>query len=224
MANAHPVFLGPSNPGAESGLAQWRCGAMGGGSVSIDNDDPATGDSEFKLANAASGPRKHADLRSDMFSLGPAGEPRGPLTISFAYKLPDKVKPGDNIALYVQFFDQSPTHINLLGEKKILVGSSTGDSAMTQYKTMTITNILAPANAVVADIWIVANVDEPWISGVAQFDDFSVTAAAPQARATIFAALAALLIGTLYVRQGRKHPLPMARCLSGSFSTGTSRR
>jgi hypothetical protein len=37
------------------------------------------------------------------------------------------------------------------------------------------TGILAPKKARTADIWIDANIFEPWVSGTARFDVFSVT-------------------------------------------------
>jgi hypothetical protein len=212
VANAHPVFLGPANPGAENGLAGWYCKTLGGGSASID-DDPATGCNDFKIENsdATSRWRHHADLLSQTFPLGDVGKAHRPITVSFAYKLPDKVKPGDNIAFHLRFIELTGMRIDTLGGKTILVGSSTADSAMTQYKTMTVTNIFAPASAVLAEVWITANISEPWTSGAAQFDDISVTAASAQPWATIFGTLTTVLIGALFVRYNNKRQFDQPR-------------
>jgi hypothetical protein len=207
-ADARRVFLGPANAGAESGWSGWYNGTLGGGFVAIDTDDPATGVSCFSIgiSNAVPGETHHADFRSEPFSLGRAGPTRQPIALSFAYKLPGKVKPGDNIQVFFRFFDQTGT--NCLDQEMVRLGSNTGDSEMRQYKTMTLADIFAPRKAVTADIWVAANIsDEPWTSGAAQFDDFLVTAGPARFRATlyvgaaIFAVLAALLIRALRTRR-----------------------
>jgi len=175
MASARRQFLGPANSGAESEFGSWYNGALGGGFVATDTDDPASGLSYFRIGitNAASYPVNHADLRSVMFPLGRPGKNHGRFTFSFTYKLPEAVKPGDNIEVNLRFFDESET--NFLGQKTILVGSSSADSEMTDYKTIATNNIVAPDGAAKADVWVVANIFDPWTSGAAQFDDFSVT-------------------------------------------------
>jgi len=175
MASLHRIFLGPANPGAESDFANWYNGVLGGGLVDIGTDDPATGLCYFKIGitNAGAYPVNHADLRSVMFPLGHAGKKLRPFTFSFTYKLPEVVKAGDNIEVNLRFFDLTET--NFLGGKTILVGSSTADSKMSEYKTMTVSNIVAPDGAAKADVWVVANIFNPWTSGIAEFDDFSVT-------------------------------------------------
>ena len=176
-AKKAPGPLGPSNPGAESGFNGWYHGAVGGGSVYIQNDDPASGSSYFRIGvtNAAAYPTNHADFRSEHYALRHS---RGPFTFSFAYKLPGQVKPGDNIDVHLRFFG-ADDH-NFLGQTHFLLGSATADSQMPHYKTMTISNIFAPSGAVEANIWVVANnPNKPnkykWTSGYAQFDNFSVT-------------------------------------------------
>jgi hypothetical protein len=212
MANPHQAFLGPANAGAERGWSGWFNGVTGGGSVAIGTNDPATGLNCFELGitNAVPGQKHHADIRSEMFSLGNPRRARGPFTFSFAYKLPTKVKPGDNIEVNFRFFDQSET--NFLGQQTVAVGSSSGDSEMKQYQTKTLSGLVAPAGAAKADIWIVANVGGPWTSGTAQFDDLAVTAPAGRFwNATriwlvLMAALVVLVIaGRLWVRD-RKRP------------------
>ena len=175
MGNSRRIFLGPANSGAESGFENWYNGVLGGGLVDIGTDDPATGLCCFRIGitNAAAYPVNHADLRSVMFSLGNAGKKHKPFTFSFTYKLPEAVNAGDNIEVNLRFFGESET--NFLGQKTILVGSSTADSEMREYKTMTVTNIVAPDGAAKADVWVVANIFDTWTSGAAQFDDFSVT-------------------------------------------------
>jgi hypothetical protein len=48
---------------------------------------------------------------------------------------------------------------------------------MTSYRTLTMNDIMVPPKARTIDIAIGANqnANEPWASGVARFDDFSVT-------------------------------------------------
>jgi hypothetical protein len=203
MAGHRRIFLGPANPGAERGFTSWYNGTVGAGSVTIGKDDPATGLNYFSIGitNAGSGGTNQADLRSEMFPLGRGGNARGPLTFSFAYKLPDKVQPGDDLDVNFRFFDKDG---NFLDQNVINVGSSSQDSEMTHYKTVTAGNIVAPRGAVQADVWIVAGIAEPWTSGCAQFDDFSVTVAPASYGARIFAGIAifaaviALLIWMLY--------------------------
>lgn len=172
------VFLGPGNPGAEADFDQWYNGVEGSGVVAVSGDDPLTGVSCFVIGitNAAAWPVNHADLRSVQFSLGDDRTARGPFTFSFNYKLPGAVKAGDNLQVCLRFFDESET--NYLGGVSILVGSDTGDSAMTYYKMITTNNIVPPKGAAKADVWVVANIFSAWTSGTAEFDDFSVSAAA----------------------------------------------
>ncbi len=170
--NAHPVFLGPVNPGAESGHEGWYRGTLGGGSVTVDHKDPATGKCDFRIGinDAASYGTNHADFRSHLFSLGLDGKVRGPFTFSFAYKLPDKVNPGDNIQVFFRFYGQRES--DFIDQNVIEVGSSTDDSEMTGYKTMTVKDIAAPRGAVNADVWVAANIFAPWTSGYAQSTTF----------------------------------------------------
>jgi hypothetical protein len=210
-ARADPdlIFLGPANPGAETGFDHWYHGVTGGGSVAIDVDDPATGFQDFRLGitNAPAGGTHHADIRSETFPLGPDGKLRGPFTFSFKYKLPGTVKPGDNIEVYFRFY--GPGKDNFLGQDIYYVGSNTDDSEMTKYKTMTVTNLFATDGAVQADVWMAANIFGPWTSGEAQFDAFSVTAARGRSRTEMFvligtgAVLAGGLAGWLWLRGGR---------------------
>jgi hypothetical protein len=83
------------------------------------------------------------------------------------------VAAGNNIHVQLRFFDSTGT--NFIGERVIQVGARTSDSAMTDYRTLVINGILAPHKARTADIWVDANIFEPWVSGTARFDDFSVT-------------------------------------------------
>jgi hypothetical protein len=181
-ADAAPsrIFAGPANPGAETGFNNWMYGVLGTGSVALDTDNTAHGHGDFVIGvtnGTVEGEVNHADLRSEKFPLPYGGNTRGPLTFSFAYKLPGPVKPGDNLEVYLRFF--APGEEVFLGQKIFPVGSSTRDSEMSQYRTMIITNIFAPRKTVQADVWVVANIIKPWTSGYAYFDDFSVTAPAP---------------------------------------------
>jgi hypothetical protein len=206
MADPHWVYLGPVNPGAERGWSGWYNGTLGGGSVAIGTNDPATGLNCFEIgiSNAVPGQTHHADIRSEMFSLGKGGKARGPLTFSFAYKLPTKVKPGDNIEVNLRFFGQGEA--SFLGQKTILLGSDSGDSEMTHYKTMNLRHVLAPSGAVKGDVWIVANIGGPWTSGTAEFDDFSVTALAanPWGAWLVGGGMVAALIGLLIATMAKR--------------------
>ena len=97
------------------------------------------------------------------------------MAFSFAYKLPDTVAKENNIHVQLRFFDATGT--NFISEKVIPVGTRTGDSEMAGYKTIRMENIIVPRRAQTADVWINANIFEPWISGTAQFADISVTTA-----------------------------------------------
>jgi hypothetical protein len=178
MGDPHQVFLGPANAGAERGWAGWFNGRLGSGSVAIGTNDPATGLNCFEIGitNAVAGQTHHADIRSETFPLVGA-RARGPYTLTFAYKLPTQVKPGDNIEVNFRFFGKGDSQF--LGQQTVAVGAASGDSEMKQYKTRTLSGIQAPAGAVKADIWIVANLGDPWTSGTALFDDFAVTGPPP---------------------------------------------
>ena len=97
------------------------------------------------------------------------------MTFSFAYKLTDAVIKGNNIHVQLRFFDS--TGGNSISEIVLPIGFQTKDSRMAGYRTRTIENILAPKKARTADIWIDANLFEPWVSGTARFGDFSLTTA-----------------------------------------------
>jgi hypothetical protein len=181
-APAKQIILGPPDPGAERG-GQWYNGTNGAGYRLIDDTDPNRGNNDFTLGNKTAGQENRADWRSRLFSLGPAAGGAEPITFSFAYKLPGEVKPGDDIAVFFRFFDD--TGRNFLGQQFIPLGSSSGDSEMTGYKTVTLTGIRALKNATgvrlpkgartaKADIWVTCNIFSPWTSGDARFDDFSV--------------------------------------------------
>jgi hypothetical protein len=174
MINPRAVFLGPNNPGAERGLNGWFYGTLGGGLVERDATDPATGFNCFKIGitNDLPDQTNHADLRSEMFLLGPAARGRQPMTLSFAYKVPGKVNPGDRLQVLFRFYDETT---NLLDQDIICLGTNRSEAQMTQYKTFTMSDLVAPDKAAVADIVVAANIDDVWTSGAGQFDDFSVT-------------------------------------------------
>jgi len=167
------IFLGPAEAGTWSGSAKWLTGAVGAASTSYDFDDTANGMCAFVISNTAAGKENRADWRSEPFSLGPAAGGAKPITFNFAYKLSDRVQAGNNIHVQLRFFDS--TGANFLGERVTPIGAHTGDSAMTSYRTLTLKDILAPPQARMADVWIDANIFEPWVSGTAHFDDISVT-------------------------------------------------
>jgi hypothetical protein len=183
LATQKTILLGPTDGGAEQG-DQWYSGASEMAYVSVGNSDPNTGNNYFVIGNKTAGNTNRADWRSQPFNLGPAAGGVESMTFSFAYKFPGKVNRGDNIAVFFRFFDESGT--TFLGQHYIPLGSSTGDSEMTSYKTVTLTNLKAVRNAtgvrlpkgartVTADIWVTCNTFSPWTSGDSQFDDFTVT-------------------------------------------------
>jgi hypothetical protein len=196
-AMARPVVLGPANPGAEYGMTDWFSGTLGGGSVTIDSD-PASGVRDFKIGitNASAYQVNHADFRSLPFPLHQGRRVRGPVTFSLDYKLPDEVKQGDNIEVNLRFFDRN----DFLRQKTVLVGSKSGDSQMTEYRTMTLTNIAIPEGATRADVWVVANIGSPWTSGYAQFDNFVVAAIPefPWMKVSMVGCVIVLASGLLY--------------------------
>jgi uncharacterized protein (TIGR03435 family) len=179
-APAPPVFadrkrtlLGPVNPGAEEGSEYWYHDFSGNGSLSTDRADPAAGVCDFTLVNSNPNRQSHADWRSEIFSLGPATKGAVPLRFSFAYKLPGPVKDGDNLRVQLRFFDQAT---NFLDQKVFFVGSSTRDSAMTGYKTITADDLPVPAGSRFSDLTISANqYDDRWSSGTGRFDNLIVT-------------------------------------------------
>jgi hypothetical protein len=167
------IFLGPPGSGSWSGSAKWLTGAVGAASTTYDFNDTANGMCAFVISNTVAGKENRADWRSEPFSLGPAAGGARPITFTFAYKLSDRVQAGNNIHVQLRFFDSTGT--NFLAERVTPIGAHTGDSAMTDYRTLTLADILAPAKARIADVWIDANIFEPWVSGTAHFDDISVT-------------------------------------------------
>ena len=173
-ASGKQIFLGPPDSDASSAGANWFSGANGGGSVSVDFNDPATnGGCDFTLSNTVAGKENNASWRCPNFSLGPAAGGARPITFSFAYKLENPVAARNNILAMLRFFDSTGT--NYISQRTIQVGAHTSDSAMTSYRTITIPGILAPPKARTADIWIDANDFDPWVSGIGRFDNFSVT-------------------------------------------------
>jgi len=202
-ANARPLFLGPVNPGAESGSDHWYSGVSGTGSLSIDDTDPAAGHNDFTIGNTTVGKGNRADWRSEAFALGPAADGASPITFSFAYKLPGEITGGENLLVYLRFFDVTGT--NFLKERIIFVGSRTGDSNMTSYKRMVIPGIHAPKQAQVADVRIMANHSAgAWTSGIGRFDDFSVTVASKPSWAGISAGVGTLAALAVVVIRKRR--------------------
>jgi hypothetical protein len=186
------VFLGPQNSGAASGGANWFFGENGAGSATIDFDDAHNGGFDFVLSNSVAGTDNKVDWRCPPFSLkGAAGGSR-PITFSFAYKLPDAVAKGNNLHVQLRFFDETGT--NFISEHVFPIGAHSGDSRMKDYKERTIENIFAPPKARTADVWINANIFEPWVSGTARVGDFSVTTV-PRSLASQAGIAAGLLAG-----------------------------
>jgi hypothetical protein len=170
------IYLGPANSGAAAGGADWLTGENGGGTTILDYDDPpAANGFDFTISNTVDGKGNNGDFRCPPFSLGPAADGARPLTFTFAYKLVAPVAKKNDIHVQLRFFDATGT--KFISEIVLPVGARTGDSQMADYKTWTIGNIIAPRRARTADIWVDANIFEPWVSGTARFGNFSVTAA-----------------------------------------------
>jgi hypothetical protein len=168
------IFLGPTDSGLSSGGANWLSGAYGAAAVSIDTSDPAAnGGYDLVISNTVAGTDNKADWRSLPFSLGPAAGGMRRITFSFAYKIADAVARGNNLHVQLRFFDSTGT--GFISERVIPVGAQTRDSAMADYKTITMGNIMAPRKAQTADVWINAGSFDPWTSGTAQFANISVT-------------------------------------------------
>jgi hypothetical protein len=164
------IFLGPPESGTWSGSEKWLTGMYGAAATSYDFDDPFHGVCAFVLSNTVAGEENAADWRCLPFSLGPAAGGARLITFSFAYKLSDRVVAGNNMRVELRFFDSTGT--NRVGERVVQLGTHTGDSAMSSYRTLTMNGIMAPRKARTADISI--NMDS-WVSGPGRFDDFSVT-------------------------------------------------
>lgn len=195
-AMAGLIRLGPSNSGAEHGSDDWYFGTNGAAWVSLDHTDPATGEYDFAIGNNTAGQENRADWRSRLFPLGAAANGARLITFSFAYKFPGKINRRENLRVFLRFFDAAGT--NFYGQKIFRVGFHTGDSNMVNYRTMRITDIIAPRKARSADIWITANIWEPWTSGTGRFDDFSVTTVSWLGR-TLLVVLGGMVPGLLII-------------------------
>jgi len=185
------IFLGPADSGTWNGSAKWFTGATGTASTSYDFNDTANGMCAFVISNTVPGKDNRADWRSQPFPLGPAAGGARPITFAFAYKLSDQVQPGNNLHIQLRFFD---SNTNFLEERVTAIGAHMGDSAMSSYRTLTLTDILSPPKARLADVWIDANIFEPWVSGTAHFDDISVTTE-PRSPAFKAAVIVSVVVG-----------------------------
>ena len=171
-ATSSQIFVGPDN--SRFG-AQWLQGANGDASTWIDADDAPKSGFDLSLSNSVAGKDNAADWRCPPFSLGAAVGGGRAMTFSFAYKFPGPVAKKDNIHVQLRFFDATGT--NFISEYVFPVGARTEDSSMADYKTRIVENIHAPPRARTADVWIDANIFEPWVSGTARFADISLTVA-----------------------------------------------
>ena len=179
-ADKQHVLLGPLNPGAEEGSEHWYHGINGNGVLLTDNTDPASGENDFTVENTSTNGHNYAEWRCETFSLGPATNGAHPVTFSFDYKLPGPVNDGDNVRVQLRFFDQNKDFID---QKIFWLGSSSHDSAMTSYKTVTTENIQPPAGARLCDVTLSANLyDDKWSSGTGRFDNILVTTAYPASK------------------------------------------
>ncbi len=171
-------LLGPLNPGAEEGCEHWYHGMDGKGELLTDNSDPASGENDFTIENSGTDRRDHAEWRCETFSLGAGTNGSRPIRFSFDYKLPGRVKDGDNLRVQLRFYDQNK---NFMEQKEFWVGTSSHDSGMSSYKTITNEDILPPAGARAADVTMTANLYEGdrWSSGTARFDNVFVTIQSP---------------------------------------------
>ena len=132
------------------------------------------------MDNTSTDRHDHADWRCETFALGPATNGAWPIRFSFDYKLPGPVNEGDNLRVQLRFYDQNTNFIN---QQEFWVGSSSHDSAMTNYKTVASDDILPPAGARLCDVTLTANFydGDKWSSGTGRFDNiFVTTATAPR--------------------------------------------
>jgi hypothetical protein len=83
------------------------------------------------------------------------------------------VQEEDNVHVNLRFFGTSLD--DGLKQVTLLVGSDSGDSSMSHYRRITRRGITVPKGARMADVYISANINHPWTSGLAMFNDFSVT-------------------------------------------------
>ncbi len=174
LSAGEQVFLGPPGPVPARGNVEWLTGANGAGVTVVDFNDPPKTGFDFVISNSVAGKGNNGDWRCPHFSLGDAADGAGRVTFSFAYKLAEPVAAGNNIHVQLRFFDAQDKFIR---ERVIPVGDQTRDSAMTNYRTYTVRGITVPKKAITADVWIDANIFEPWVSGTARFGDISVTTA-----------------------------------------------
>jgi hypothetical protein len=79
------------------------------------------------------GKENTADWRCPLFPLGPAAGAARPIIFSFSYKLPDRVAPGDDMHVQLRFFDAAT---NGIAERRVKLGTHTGNSAMESYRTL----------------------------------------------------------------------------------------
>ena len=88
------------------------------------------------------------------------------------------MKDGDNLRVQFRFYDKAT---NYLDQKEFWVGSQSHDSAMTSYKTITTSGILAPPGAQMSDVAMSANFydGDNWSSGTGRFDNIFVTTLRP---------------------------------------------
>jgi hypothetical protein len=173
--NASPknqVFIGPPESGSFSGAEKWITAGRGAGFTCYDFNDPANGTCAFVVSNSVAGNENTAEWRCPLFPLGPAAGGARPLSFSFSYKLPGPVAPGNDVLVQLRFCDLAT---NYLATRVYALGTHTSDSAMSSYRTLTMNGITPPPKARLADITIIANVDAPWTSGTAKFDDFALT-------------------------------------------------
>jgi hypothetical protein len=152
------IFLGPPESGSWIGSEKWLTGTYGAASTSYDFNDPSKGVCAFVLSNSVAGKGNAADWRCLPFPLGPAAGGARPITFSFAYKFSEPVAAGNNMRVELRFFDSTGT--NRVGERVVQLGTTTGDSAMSSYRTLTMNGIMAPRKARMADISI--NMDN-WV-------------------------------------------------------------
>lgn len=178
VAAAAPAqVLGPLNPGAEDGNTNWFSGQGGTHTATIDTTNPATGTAAFQIGGTARDPgegAEHADWRSASFLLNGVGNGGQGVNFSFRTRVLGTVAGGDDIRVQLRFFQTTGGGI-FLGEENVLIGSSSGHSAMADYALVTRNNITVPPLAQSADIRFSSDIFEPWGSGQARFDDFQVS-------------------------------------------------
>jgi len=167
------IVLGPTPPIETADGAGWFSGQNGAAMSSVtDTSFPFDSDTyDGMLSNSIAGSANNADFRSAVFSLGPAANGAQTVDFSFYYYAPS-VNSGDNVRVDLRLWSgQNDTgFIDDNNQHPFSAGTMSGYSLWNSGPITT-------TGAYYADIRVSINLfgDDTWSSGVAYFDNFSVT-------------------------------------------------